>query len=114
MIISIFGGTVLRPGMEDAEAQAMDRLVPIYSSMPGFISYRYYTGEDGEEISIARFTTRDAVREWVRQPDHVEVQRMAGDLYTDMWVQTAETYREARLVDGRPLDTDLTALLREG
>ena len=30
MIISIFGGTVLRPGMEDAETQAMDRLIPIY------------------------------------------------------------------------------------
>ena len=113
MIISIFGGTVLRPGMVTAETQAMDRLAPIYSAMPGFISYRYYTGEDGEEISIARFTTREAVRQWVRQPDHVEVQRMAGDLYADMWVQTAETYHEARLVDGRPLDADLTDLFRE-
>ena len=39
MIISIFGGTVLRPGMEDAESAAMERLAPIYRSMPGFISY---------------------------------------------------------------------------
>ena len=56
---------------------------------------------------------RDAVREWVCQPDHVEVQRMAGELYTDMWVQTAETYREARLIDGQPVDVDLTHLFLE-
>jgi heme-degrading monooxygenase HmoA len=113
MIISIFGGTVLRAGMEEAEARAMDRLAPLYQATPGFISYKYYSGEDGEEISIARFSTRDAVRAWVRQPDHVDVQRMAGELYADMWVQTAETIREARLVDGRPIDTDLTDLFLE-
>jgi heme-degrading monooxygenase HmoA len=112
MIISIFGGTVLQPGMDDAESAAMDRLAPIYRSMPGFISYDYFTGEDGAEISIARFTTREAVREWVRQPDHVEIQKMAGELYADMWVQTAETIREARLIDGRPVDVDLTELFR--
>lgn len=99
--------------MEAAEAEAMDRLVPIYTSMPGFISYRYYTGEDGEEISIARFTDRGSMRAWVRQPDHVEVQKMAGDLYEDLWVQTAETIREARVVDGKVVDgVDLTDLLR--
>jgi heme-degrading monooxygenase HmoA len=114
MIISIFGGTVLQPGMEDAESAAMDLLAPIYRSMPGFISYDYFTGEDGAEISIARFTTREAMREWVRQPDHVEVQKRAGELYSDLWVQTAETFREARLIGGKPVDMDLTHLFREG
>lgn len=78
-----------------------------------FISYKSYSGADGDGISIARFATRDALREWVRQPDHVEVQKMVGELYADLWVQTAETIREARLVDGRPIDTDHTNLFLE-
>jgi hypothetical protein len=38
MIISIFGGTVLRPGMEAEEARVMDLLDPILHSMPEFKS----------------------------------------------------------------------------
>ncbi len=38
---------------------------------------------------------------------------MVGELYADLWVQTAETIREARLVDGRPIDTDHTNLFLE-
>jgi len=65
VINSIFGVLVLRPGMEDEEARAMNRLDPALRSMPGFISYKDYAADDGESIAIARFTTREAVGAWV-------------------------------------------------
>jgi heme-degrading monooxygenase HmoA len=78
--------------------------------MPGFIAYDDFQGSDGSAIAIARFTTRAAMRAWVRQPDHLEVQRMVGDLYESMWVQTAETFSEAVLDQGRRRDGDLAHL----
>ncbi len=113
MIVSLFGGTVLRPGMEDAEAEVMERLDPILRSMPGFISYKDYAADDGEGIAIARFTTREALDAWVRQPDHVEVQKIAHEIYESLWVQTCETYREATYVNGKRTDGDLSHLFVE-
>lgn len=113
MIISIFGGTVLMPGMEAEEVKAMDRLDPILRSMPGFISYKDYSADDGEGIAIARFTTREAMDAWVRQTDHVEIQKIAHEIYGSLWVQTAETYSEATYVNGKRTDGDLAHLFIE-
>ena len=113
MIISIFGGTVLRPGMEGEEARVMDLLDPILRSMPGFISYKDYTADDSESIAIARFTTREALDAWVHQPDHVDVQEIAHEIYDSLWVQTAETYSEATYVKGTRVDGDLSHLFIE-
>jgi heme-degrading monooxygenase HmoA len=115
MIISLFGGTVVRPGAEDEEARWGERLEAILRAMPGFISYKTYAAEDGEEVSILRMASREALAEWVRQPDHRDAQGVAHTIYEQLWVQTAETYREAIYEGGEVVDRDLTdVFLEEG
>jgi hypothetical protein len=58
MVLNLFGGLRVRPGMEEREARLSDKLYEIVRAMPGFISYKTYTAEDGEEIGIIRFDTR--------------------------------------------------------
>lgn len=113
MIISLFGGTVVRPGAEDEEARWGEKLEAIARAMPGFISYKTYTAEDGEEVGILRMASREALDGWVRQPDHRDAQRIAHTIYDRLWVQTAETYREATYEHGRRNDHDLTELFMD-
>lgn len=77
------------------------------------VQVAYYAAADGEGIAIARFTTREALDAWVRQPDHVEVQKMAHEIYESLWVQTYETYREGTYVNGKRTDGDLSHLFVE-
>ena len=48
VIISIFGDTVVKAGMEEDEATLDARLEPVLRGLPGFISYKTYVAEDGE------------------------------------------------------------------
>jgi len=61
MIITLFGETIVKPGKEDEEALLSDKLDPILRSMPGFISFKSYQADDGEEIGIIRFESREAL-----------------------------------------------------
>lgn len=114
MIISLFGGTVVKPGAEDEEARWGEKLEQIVRAMPGFISYKSYRADDGDEIAILRMESRDALDEWVREREHRAAQKVADQIYERLWVQTAETYREATWENGQRADGDLTHLFIEG
>lgn len=113
MIISLFGDTVVKPGQEGEDARLSERLEPILRSMPGFISYKEYRADDGEEIGIVRMESRQALDEWVHEGVHGAAQKVADQIYERFWVQSAETYREYTWVDGKRTDGDLTHLFME-
>lgn len=110
MIISIFGNTVTKPGMEEEEAKLDARLEPVLRALPGFISYKVYVADDGEEIGILRFDTREALDGWVQDGAHGAAQSVAADYFESFWIQSAETFREYRWERGHRIDGDLTDL----
>jgi heme-degrading monooxygenase HmoA len=95
MIVVMFSITP-REGMgEEAEEALSERMWAIVSAMPGFISYKAYTAEDGERISVVRFESREALEAWSAQPDHRRAQEYGKkSFYRRSWVQAAETFRE--------------------
>jgi heme-degrading monooxygenase HmoA len=113
MIITIFGHTVVKAGMEAAEERLASKVGSVLREMPGFISFKTYHGEDGDEIGIIRFDTREHLDAWVNEGRHGAAQRVAHDYYQSFWVQTAETYREYVWDDAGRADGDLSSLLRE-
>jgi heme-degrading monooxygenase HmoA len=63
--------------------------------IPGFISIKGFVGEDGEEISIARFESDAAVKLWRSHPEHLLTQRRAREaFYASYWVQVTTTIRD--------------------
>lgn len=113
MIISLFGDTVVKPGKEAEDARLGEKLEPILRSMPGFISYKYYRADDGEEIGIIRMESREALDAWVQEGVHGSAQKVADQIYERFWVQTAETYREYTWLNGERTDGDLKHLFLE-
>jgi heme-degrading monooxygenase HmoA len=110
MVITVFGDTVLKPGKEKAEGKLVEKLDPILRAMPGFISNKAFRGEDGEEIGIIRFDSRQSLDAWMQESLHAEAQNVADQIYERFWVQTAETYREYTWEYGKHTDGDLTRL----
>jgi heme-degrading monooxygenase HmoA len=111
MIITVFGDTIVKPGKEKAEDKLVERLDPIMRAMPGFISITAYRGEDGEEIGIIRFDSRQSLDAWMQESLHAEAQNGADQIYERFWIQTAETYREYTWVNGKRTDGDREAEL---
>ena len=64
-----------RVGMDEAayaaDADAMEQLA---RSQPGFISFKSYTAEDGETVSISEWADEASARDWRDNADHARVQ----------------------------------------
>ena len=113
MVITLFGDTIVKSGMEAAEARLATKLDAVLRQMPGFISYKSYVSDDGEEIGVIRFDTREHLEAWVHDGVHGAAQRVAHEYYDRFWVQTCETYREYTWDDEGRADRDLTAFFAE-
>ena len=95
MIVVLFG-TELRADADLTEYRARSRRMnELVRQIPGFISVKSYTSEDGDEVTIARFESQEALDAWRFHPEHMEAQRMGReDFYESYWVQACETIRD--------------------
>jgi heme-degrading monooxygenase HmoA len=95
MVIVVLG-TELRKGADVADYVARsERMDELVRQIPGFISVKSYTADDGEEITIARFESEEALDAWRFQPEHVVAQRKGReDYYQSYWVQVCTTIRD--------------------
>jgi heme-degrading monooxygenase HmoA len=65
-----------RPGRDEAEFQrTYERMVELVSGMDGFLGVEGFSGEDGSELVVIKFSTDDAIRAWKAQPEHVTTQQ---------------------------------------
>ena len=63
-------------------------------AMPGFISMKRYVAQDGETITVARFSSVAALDAWRSDPEHLAVQeRGRGQYYESYSVHTSRTIR---------------------
>jgi heme-degrading monooxygenase HmoA len=113
MTITLFGDLVVRPGKEDEEERIYLKLKPIVEAMPGFISMKSYVADDGEELGIIRFNSRESLDQWMNEGEHAAAQKLGPEIYAGFWVQTAETYREYRWEGDRRIEGDLAQLFTE-
>ena len=52
--------------------------------MPGFISFRYYTSDDGELLAVVGFASAEALAAWRDHPAHRKAQqRGRNNFYTE-------------------------------
>ena len=112
MVICLYGLRGRSNSDSEAEAQLFAELLVAASAMPGFIGYHVYTSEDGEELGVIRFETREALDAWRDDPTHRAAWRRATEFYTEFWVQNCEAFREYVWREGQHVDEDLTGRFR--
>jgi heme-degrading monooxygenase HmoA len=81
-----------RPDVDTAEYErAFAEMYDRVSQLPGFISIDGYAGEDGTELAVARFDSREAVEQWRDDPEHVRTQARGRDEFFDAYDITIAT-----------------------
>lgn len=80
MIVVVFRSR-LCPGIEKEIAEMGARMYELASSMPGFISYKDFVAEDGENVSIIEFETLEHVTAWREHPEHKVAQALGRSTF---------------------------------
>src|SRR5262249_58341890 len=112
MVICLYGLRKREGADAQAEEEVFDELLALARSRPGFVGYHLYTAEDGEELGLIRFETREALDAWRNDPTHQGSWRRAKEFYTEFWVQSCETFREYLWREGQHVDESLAGRFR--
>jgi len=95
----------LRADIDLAElGAAHTRMVELVSAMPGFVSMRMFTAEDGESLTLVEFENEQTLLAWRDHPEHRAVQeRGRAEFFAEYHMDICESRRAYRfsLADGR-------------
>jgi heme-degrading monooxygenase HmoA len=76
MVVIVFR-TRLRSDIDPQELAGLGaRMYEIASAMPGFVSYKDFTAEDGENVSIVEFESLETLAAWRNNPEHRSAQEL--------------------------------------
>ena len=83
---------------DDADRAAYERLgarmEELVRQVPGFISVKDYTADDGESITMVCFSSHEALTEWRNLPEHQEAQRAGKEqFYASYDIRVCEVVR---------------------
>ena len=85
-VISLFRFRMrdLTPAQREEYSSTLEQLLTLASAMPGFISFRHYTSDDGETFAVVEFASADALAAWRDHPDHRKAQqRGRNEFYSE-------------------------------
>lgn len=96
MVITVFRSRLRSEHAEEFQALA-DEMLELARAMPGFLSYKLYTAEDGERCSIIEFESPEHLRAWREHPEHRQAQQLGRKrFFQEYSLHVAETTRESR------------------
>src|SRR3954470_5274599 len=94
MVITIFRSR-LRPENQEQYSQSAGQIHDLAVKMPGFISIKTFSAEDGERVSLVEFESEEAVRHWREQADHRQAQELGRKLfYSEYRIQVCQPLRD--------------------
>jgi heme-degrading monooxygenase HmoA len=100
MIVVVFRARVragLSPELEKRAAEQNARMLQLGTTMPGFVSYKDFVAEDGENVTIVEFETQEHSAAWRDHPEHRAVQQWGREaLYSEYQIQVCEVARVSR------------------
>ncbi len=86
----------LRSDAHDEYAEWAARMSALARSMPGYVSQKTFTAEDGERVTLVEFESEETHRDWARHPEHREAQRKGRDAFYQAYrIQICEVVRES-------------------
>ena len=79
----------------DGYGKLGERMYGIVSQLPGFLSVKSFKAEDGEEITVFRFASEEALEAWRTHPEHVKtMKRGHAEFYASGFLQICKVIRE--------------------
>lgn len=99
MVVIVFRTRIKPEAPLEKMAQIGARMYEIASSMPGYMSYKDFTAEDGENVSIVEFESLEALAAWREHPEHKIAQQQGRDeFFSEYHVQVCTPLRDYRFI----------------
>ena len=93
MIVTIFRNR-LKPENVEEYYQTAARMSELAKAMPGYLSHKGFTAEDGERVTIVEFADEASQRAWATELRHMEAQRKGrADFYSEYKLQVCTVIR---------------------
>jgi heme-degrading monooxygenase HmoA len=94
--VIVVGDLKMRKGASQQEHDRLgERMYGIVSKLPGFQSVKSFKADDGEEITIFRFASEEALEVWRTHPEHVAtMKRGHAEFYSSGFLQICKVIRE--------------------
>ena len=94
MIVTIFRNRLKAENVEEYYRWAA-RMSELAQTMPGYVSHKGFTAEDGERVTIVEFADEASQRGWATELRHMEAQRKGrAEFYSEYKLQVCSVIRE--------------------
>lgn len=94
MIVTVFRSR-LKPENVDEYKEWAARMSALAVTMPGYISHKGFTAEDGERVTIVEFESEEAQQVWSRHPEHIQAKiKGKKEFYLEYRVQVCTVVRD--------------------
>lgn len=80
MVITVFRSRV-RPENAAEYMKMAAKMKELAAAMPGYISHKGFTAEDGERCTIVEFESEEAHRAWAELPAHRKAQQLGRERF---------------------------------
>lgn len=104
MMVTVFRSRV-RPENTDEYTKMAAKMSELAQSMPGYISHKGFTADDGERVTIVEFESEETQRAWAELPAHRKAQQLGRErYYSEFSIQVCKALRSNsfKLSDGSP------------
>lgn len=96
MVVVVFRSR-LREDAPEGFDELRNRMMILAHSMPGFISYKVYSNDDGERVSIHEWESVEHLRAWREHPEHVAAQSAGREeYYSEYTLYALDNPRQSR------------------
>ncbi len=94
MVITLFRSRLREEHVDEFSVLA-SKMLALAKTMPGFLSYKSFTSEDGERCSIIEFDSPEHLRAWREHPQHRHAQQLGRErFYAEYSLCVAEPEHE--------------------
>ncbi|GJJ05131.1 hypothetical protein RugamoR64_56690 [Duganella rhizosphaerae] len=72
------------------------RMSMLAKEIPGHVSHKGFTAQDGERVTIVEFETEEGMRTWAAHPEHVAAKKQGrGSFFSEYNVKICHLQRES-------------------
>jgi len=104
MMVTVFRSRV-RPENEEEYMKMVAKMKELATAMPGYISHKGFTAEDGERVIIVEFESEETQRAWAELPAHRKAQQLGRErFYSEFSIHVCKALRSNsfKLAGGSP------------
>ena len=96
MILTVFRSR-LKPGAHADYFDLAPQMSALAQTMPGYVSHKVFTAEDGERVIIVEFEDEASQRNWSHNALHVQTKKQGrANFYAEYNLKVCEVLRESR------------------